>query len=67
MAHTTASPQTHSSDAHQAQNWIKGDDGLDHVQALARQLVRHLGESGARKTCVDNHWSGVLSAIDRLN
>lgn len=43
------------------------DGGRDHVHALARQLVRHLGESGARKTCQDNHWSGVLNAIDAMN
>lgn len=50
-----------------SQNWVKVDSNLDHVQALARQLVRHLGESGARKTCRDNHWSGVLNAIDGMN
>lgn len=64
----THAPASHTAlNANDGNGWIKSDDGLDHVQALARQLVRHLGESGARKTCQDNHWSGVLSAIDALN
>ncbi|MEM1018944.1 MAG: hypothetical protein ACFBZ9_12870 [Sphingomonadales bacterium] len=58
---------TNSTSVDDTSSWIKPDEQLDHIQALARQLVRHLGESGARRTCLDNHWSGVLSAIDRLN
>lgn len=58
--------QTHTN-TQDVQNWGEIDSNLDHVQALARQLVRHLGESGARKTCQDNHWSGVLSVIDAMN
>ncbi|MEM6683356.1 MAG: hypothetical protein AAF607_14055 [Pseudomonadota bacterium] len=46
--------------------WVQPDTSLDHVTALARQLVRHLGEAGARKTCQDNHWNGVLNAIDTI-
>jgi len=46
--------------------WVQPDTSLDHVTALARQLVRHLGEQGARKTCQDNHWNGVLNAIDTI-
>lgn len=62
-----AQTTTHTASSGDAQNWVHADAGQDHVNALARQLVRHLGESGARKTCHDNHWSGVLSAIDAMN
>lgn len=40
--------------------------GFDHLDELARQLIRHLGVEGARRTCLDNRWKGVLAAIDRL-
>ncbi|GAB4151546.1 MAG: hypothetical protein Tsb0016_23730 [Sphingomonadales bacterium] len=40
--------------------------GFAHLEELARQLIRHLGVDGARRTCVDNRWNGVLAAIDRL-
>lgn len=59
--------QTLNTTAPASQGWVKGDNSLDHVKALAQQLVRHLGESGARETCRDNHWSGVLSVIDQMN
>jgi len=40
--------------------------GFDHLEELARQLIRHLGVDGARRTCKENRWNGVLRAIDRL-
>ncbi|MFZ5608199.1 MAG: hypothetical protein ACOY99_01155 [Pseudomonadota bacterium] len=46
-------------------SWIKNDQDFDHIQELAQQLVRHLGVAGARKTCLDNRWKGVLAVIDR--
>jgi len=65
MAQT--SPQ-HTAPANADQHdWVQTDSKLDHVHALARQLVRHLGESGARKTCRDNHWNGVLNVIDAMH
>lgn len=64
MTQSTASDTQKANVA--SQPWVKEDGHLDHVEALARQLVRHLGESGARKTCQDNHWSGVLAVIDQL-
>lgn len=36
---------------------------LGHATELARQLVRHLGVQGAKRTCVENHWQGVLDII----
>ncbi|MEX1146934.1 MAG: hypothetical protein WEB93_01005 [Sphingomonadales bacterium] len=39
----------------------------DHAQELARQLVRHLGIDGAKRTCTENHWQGVLDIIRRAN
>ena len=38
-----------------------------HAEELAHQLVRHLGVNGARKTCTENHWDGVLEAINHLH
>ena len=31
---------------------------------LARQLIRHLGIAGATRTCRENHWDGVLLAVE---
>jgi hypothetical protein len=31
---------------------------------LARQLIRHLGIAGATRTCRENHWDGVLIAVE---
>ncbi len=43
------------------------EETLKHSEELAHQLVRHLGIVAARKTCAENHWTGVLAAIDALN
>lgn len=43
------------------------DDSRRLSTELAHQLVRHLGIKGARKTCTENHWDGVLEAIDTLH
>ena len=37
--------------------------GFENAEELARQLIRHLGVAGARRTCVENHWDGVLNLI----
>lgn len=37
---------------------------IQNAERLARQLIRHLGVSGAQKTCRENHWDGVLSAVE---
>lgn len=36
---------------------------IQNADRLARQLIRHLGITGATKTCRENHWDGVLSAV----
>lgn len=48
-----------------------GDSALDqattaeirNAERLAQQLIRHLGVAGATRTCRENHWDGVLSAV----
>lgn len=37
-----------------------------HSQELAQQLVRHLGIKGAERTCVENHWQGVLAIVQSM-
>jgi len=37
--------------------------GFENAEELARQLIRHLGVAGATRTCVENHWDGVLNLI----
>lgn len=44
------------------------DDGQPrHSRELARQLVRRLGVQGATRTCIENHWQGVLDIIQAMN
>lgn len=45
-------------------SWIKDDQGFDHVQELAHQLIRHLGVAGAKRTCIENRWKGVLAILE---
>lgn len=40
-----------------------GSGELRHSQELAQLLVRHLGIKGATRTCIENHWQGVLSVV----
>ncbi len=37
-----------------------------HSQELAQQLVRHLGIKGATRTCIENHWQGVLAIVQSM-
>lgn len=57
--------ESHPADANDHQT--VPDDSLRLSMELAHQLVRHLGIKGARKTCMENHWDGVLEAIDTLH
>lgn len=57
---------SYQSQSPQQKTMANGDSGFDHLDELARQLIRHLGVEGARRTCVDNRWKGVLAVIDRL-
>jgi len=36
-----------------------------YAEALAAELLRHLGFEAAEKTCFENHWDGVLDALRR--
>lgn len=36
---------------------------LRHAQELAQLLIRHLGIKGATRTCIENHWQGVLAVV----
>lgn len=36
---------------------------VHYAQALAAQLIRYLGYQAAERTCLENHWSGVLQAV----
>ncbi|GAB4122646.1 MAG: hypothetical protein Tsb008_07510 [Rhodothalassiaceae bacterium] len=36
-----------------------------YADALAAELMRHLGFDAAQKTCRENHWDGVLDALMR--
>lgn len=36
-----------------------------YADALAAELLRHLGYDAAQKTCHENHWDGVLDALRR--
>lgn len=38
-----------------------------HSRELAQQLVRHLGIEGATRTCIENHWQGVLDVVRALS
>tara|TARA_B100001540_G_scaffold283834_1_gene275679 strand:+ start:7286 stop:7498 length:213 start_codon:yes stop_codon:yes gene_type:complete len=44
----------------------KLDQKIKHREELAQQLIRRLGFAGARQTCVENHWEGVLEAINTV-
>jgi hypothetical protein len=43
------------------------ENSVRHSEELAHQLVRHLGINAARKTCAENHWTGVLAAINFIH
>jgi|GEM_PF-3477121 len=45
--------------------FAKDDQDLDHIQELAKTLVRHLGVQGARRICQENHWKSVLVLVER--
>lgn len=36
---------------------------MQYADALAAELLRHLGYEAAEKTCCENHWDGVLEAL----
>ncbi|WP_281302274.1 MULTISPECIES: hypothetical protein [unclassified Iodidimonas] len=36
---------------------------MQYADALATELLRHLGYEAAEKTCCENHWDGVLEAL----
>ena len=38
---------------------------MQYADALATELLRHLGYEAAEKTCCENHWDGVLEALRR--
>lgn len=46
-------------------SFVKDDQDLDHIQELAKTLVRHLGVQGARRMCQENHWKSVLVFVER--
>lgn len=48
-------------------NQADQDTSFRHSAELAHQLVRHLGVNAARKTCTENHWTGVLEAINQFH
>ncbi len=41
-------------------------DTTDPVERVAIELTNHLGQEGARRAALSNHWLGVVQAIDRL-
>lgn len=43
----------------------KDDQDMEHIQELAKTLVRHLGAEGARRMCQENHWKSVLMFVER--
>ncbi len=38
---------------------------MQYADALAAELLRHLGYEAAERTCNENHWDGVLEALRR--
>ncbi len=38
---------------------------MQYADALAAELLRHLGYEAAEKTCAENHWDGVLEALQK--
>jgi len=38
---------------------------IRYTDALASELIRHLGVEAAMRTCSENHWAGVLEAVRR--
>jgi len=38
---------------------------MRYADALASELIRHLGVDAAERTCAENHWGGVLDAVRR--
>mgnify|MGYP001463329196 CR=1 FL=1 len=41
-------------------------DMQDRRQSLAQALVKRLGRDGAKQTCRENHWHGVLAAVNDM-
>jgi len=44
----------------------RAPETMEYAETLGRELVRRLGYDGALRTCRENHWSGVLDAVQRL-
>ncbi len=38
---------------------------MQYTDALAAELLRHLGYEAAERTCAENHWDGVLESLKR--